>query len=108
MKTKPMIPPSVAEQAAKAIEYANDNQIILSLLYDMGLLPEQVEAGTREWGQMVNVIAHFKAAVELAQGTPCRYVIQADSPEQLRNRCEMAIAGHGIIMKAITPVAAKP
>lgn len=62
------LPPELKAQSDEAVAYANENPTILSLLYDMDLLPEQLQEGSYRWGQMINVIAHFKQAIEGAAG----------------------------------------
>jgi hypothetical protein len=50
--------------ARELIDYANANYVITSLLYDLDLMPEQVDDFSREWYRMLNVIGHFKQAIE--------------------------------------------
>lgn len=45
------------------VRFANANQVILSLLYDLNLLPEQLKEGSWRWGDMLNIIAHFEHAL---------------------------------------------
>jgi hypothetical protein len=62
MKTP--IPESVQIQVKEMIAYANDHGIILSLLYDLDLMPEQVDEGTPQWADMLNIISHFRTAID--------------------------------------------
>ena len=65
------LPPGVRLESDAAVRYANGNPTILSLLYDMDLLPEQVQPGSYRWAQMLNIIIHFKAAIEAAEAAMC-------------------------------------
>lgn len=60
------LPPALKKQSREAVAYANGNPIILSYLYDMDLMPEQLSEGSYRWGQMIGTISHFKAAIEAA------------------------------------------
>ena len=62
------LPPELKPISDEAVKYANANGTILSLLYDMNLMPEQLEEGSYRWGQMINIIDHFRAA--LSKPTP--------------------------------------
>lgn len=44
------------------LEFINSNSIAQSLLYDLDLLPEQIDRGTKEWAVMVNVVLHIRQA----------------------------------------------
>jgi hypothetical protein len=52
------------QRSDELVRYANKNSVIMSLLYDLDLMPEQVDEFTAEWFKMNNVIAHFKQAIE--------------------------------------------
>lgn len=46
---------------AQLYTYVNDQPILLSLLYNLNLLPEQVKDGSKEEYQMEQIVAHFVA-----------------------------------------------
>jgi hypothetical protein len=60
----------------------NENPILLSLLYDLDLLPEQVKSGTREEFMMLRI----KAAFAALEQPPKIQVVGSDrgsSPEKI-------------------------
>ena len=51
---------SLREQARKqAVAYANTEPSLLSLLYDLDLMPEQVKPYSKEEWQMMMIVAHW-------------------------------------------------
>lgn len=48
------------------LRYINATPVVLSLLYDLDLLPEQLERKTPRWMQMLCIASHFKAATSPA------------------------------------------
>ena len=48
--------------------YVNHNPRLLSLLYDIDMLPEQQEVGSRPWLQMLIIIAAFRELAEAKEG----------------------------------------
>ena len=55
-KTSKDMPPEVKEQYDETMAWANSNPIVLDLLYDLDLLPEQVTEGTKRWRDMVVIM----------------------------------------------------
>lgn len=49
---------------AKALKIISDSLALQSLLYDLDLLPEQLEKGTYEWRTMVIVAIAFQLGTE--------------------------------------------
>jgi hypothetical protein len=48
------------EQVKADFTKINEDPILFSLLYDLDLLPEQLEEGTPNWGMMLCIIEHWK------------------------------------------------
>lgn len=46
------------------LEAINQHFTIQSILYDLDLLPEQIERGTREWWMMSLIVMHMKSGCE--------------------------------------------
>lgn len=40
----------------------NHDPILMSLLYDLDLMPEQIKPGTKAWADMASIVAHWLAA----------------------------------------------
>lgn len=51
-------------QWAEFVKYANNSPTLLSLLYDLDLMPEQVKEGGSDHAKMLCIIAHFRSATE--------------------------------------------
>lgn len=51
-------------EADKLIAYANSRPKLVALLYDVDLLAEQLEVGSRPWLQMLIIIDHWRAMAE--------------------------------------------
>lgn len=47
---------------AKLLARINASPVTQSLLYDLGLLPEQLTEDSLEWGKMVRVVEHISRA----------------------------------------------
>jgi len=58
------MPELVKKQLQELRDFINDEMIVQSLLYDMNLLPEQLEEGSKEFAMMVNIVCHFKSFKE--------------------------------------------
>lgn len=54
------LPPDIKKQPEILVKYANENPLLMSLLYDLDLMPEQVSDGSKYWFDMINVIDHFQ------------------------------------------------
>lgn len=52
------------------VKYANDCHYLLSLLYDLDLMPEQVRKGSAGEAKMLCIIWHFKYAMEAMEAKP--------------------------------------
>ena len=48
---------------SQAVKLINKTPILLSLLYDLNLLPEQVKRGTKYEFYMLTTVEHFVAAM---------------------------------------------
>lgn len=48
----------------QAVALINKNTLLLSLLYDLNLMPEQVKSGTRQEAYMFAVVEHMMRAAE--------------------------------------------
>ena len=46
------------------LKWANKTPAVVSLLYDLNMLPEQLKEGTPEWSKMMLIIAHFNRAIK--------------------------------------------
>lgn len=57
------LPEHLKKQSDELVRYANTQPILLSLLYDMNLMPEQLKEGSFRWGEMCNIIGHFRQAL---------------------------------------------
>lgn len=44
--------------------YINEHPVLQSLLYDINLLPEQLERDSRHWGYMLAVVRHWQLQFE--------------------------------------------
>lgn len=44
------------------LTWINSSPVTISLLYDLGLMPEQVKEGSRKWGEMCMIAEHMRAA----------------------------------------------
>ena len=44
-------------QESNALAYINSKPALLSLLYDLDLLPEQLEEGSKDWNRMLILTA---------------------------------------------------
>ena len=44
----------------EALTYINNNPMLLSCLYDVNLLPEQLKRDSDDWKTMLKVVAKFK------------------------------------------------
>jgi hypothetical protein len=62
--SKREIPEELRQQVREACEWVCKSTVTFSVLYDLDRLPEQVEEGTREWGEMLIIVQHMKAAYE--------------------------------------------
>ncbi len=49
------------EQTKEMLSLINEDMLLQSLLYDLDLMPEQLETQSREWAQMACICAHWKA-----------------------------------------------
>jgi len=57
------------DNVKKCLEYINlEHPEILSLLYDLDLLPEQLEEGTKEFNMMIIITSHFMKLEERLKG----------------------------------------
>lgn len=61
------MPAGMKAKSDELVKFANSNPALLSLLYDLNLLPEQLQPGSWRWGDMLNVIAHFQSAITRAE-----------------------------------------
>ena len=52
--------PEQQEEVRQLKLYLNETPELLSLLYDIDLLPEQLEDGSREWFHMILIIEAWK------------------------------------------------
>lgn len=46
------------------LAYINSKAVLLSLLYDLDLLPEQIDHSSIKWAEMLTIAAHFKSHEE--------------------------------------------
>lgn len=70
MTQTPELPPELKARAQELIAFINNTPVVLSLLYDLNLLPEQLEERTKQWFDMLNIAAHFKTFQEQMEKTP--------------------------------------
>lgn len=70
------------------IGYANENATVLSLLYDLDLMPEQTHDKPEQYAMTLNVIAH------------CRK-IRADALRHAAGVCKVHAAGWGTVDPAV-------
>lgn len=74
-----------AETCQRLIQYAQATEAVMSLLYDLDLMPEQVTAGTHEYWKMISVITHFVEAQRAQDAELARLrAIEAKAREILR------------------------
>lgn len=66
-----------AEQCAAALEAVNTIPQLQSCLYDIGMLPEQLRRGSKEWDRMMQIAFHFRSAVSERRDTPSEAAIDA-------------------------------
>lgn len=45
------------------LHFINHTPLVLSCLYDIDMMPEQLDRGTREWRNMLIIAAHFRDAL---------------------------------------------
>jgi len=64
-KTEPT--EAVIQQGKEILKFINSSPTLLSLLYDLNLLPEQLEDYSEAWAKMMLVAVHFKHAIEHAK-----------------------------------------
>jgi hypothetical protein len=50
-------------EAQRLLKFANETPLLQSLLYDINLMPEQLEEGSRQWGYMLSIAEHFERAL---------------------------------------------
>lgn len=58
------MPEEIRKQYDEMIAWINSSLITKGLLYDLDLLPEQLEMGSRRWIEMVTIVAHMKQAYD--------------------------------------------
>ena len=58
------LPPEMAKRARDLIAWSAGQPGLISLLYDLGLLPEQLEECSEDWFDMVIIIAHWPVGLE--------------------------------------------
>lgn len=56
-------------EADALVAYVATNNRLASLLYDVDMLPETLEVGSRPWLQMLIIIAAFRELAEEKEGT---------------------------------------
>lgn len=65
----PELPPEIKELAQKLKIKINKTPGLLSVLYDLGWMPEQLDEGTREWGRMMMLAEAWPAPpVRIGEG----------------------------------------
>ena len=55
-------------EADQLVAYVATNNRLAALLYDVNLLPEETEVGSRPWLQMLIIIAAFRELAEEKEG----------------------------------------
>lgn len=76
------------ENVIELLHYINDTPALLSLLYDIDMLPEQLTEQTKPWGDMLIIAAHFRAHDRLIRDSfkaPSKPISQAVYDEVKRN-----------------------
>lgn len=58
------ITPEDREEMRSLSQWATQHPVLFSLLYDLNLLPEQVEEGSREQWRMLTTILHVRILIE--------------------------------------------
>lgn len=53
------------ENVRELLRYISDTPALLSLLYDIDMLPEQLTEFTKPWGDMLIISEHFRAHEQL-------------------------------------------
>jgi len=53
------------EQYNELITYLNNTPQVLSLLYDLDLLPEQLAKGSKDWHRMVKLLYYCKNTLNI-------------------------------------------
>jgi len=53
------------EQYNQLIAYLNNTPQVLSLLYDLDLLPEQLAEGSKDWNRMITLLYHCKNTLKI-------------------------------------------
>jgi hypothetical protein len=93
------LPADVLADAAKLTGWMSDNMTAQSLLYDLDLMPEQLESGSVKWFKMVNILAHMK---ELERQSTM------DEPQATYNHAERRAAAAGYVPDAAALAAKLP
>lgn len=61
----------LSDNVRELLCYISDTPALLSLLYDIDMLPEQLEKSTKSWGDMLIIAAHFRAHEQLIRKEIC-------------------------------------
>jgi hypothetical protein len=86
----------------EALDYANKTPELLSLLYDMDLMPEQVEEKTQDWTRMLILIERWRWKSGLTN-TPPESIRTPQSTEPLSEKGEMTLPiGMGFSLSPIS------
>lgn len=48
----------------KLLDFMNATPVVMSCLYDIDMMPEQLDRNSKDWWRMLVIIAHFHAAIE--------------------------------------------
>jgi hypothetical protein len=68
MSTKAKLPPEeVQAESSRLLGFINENMLLQSLLYDLDLMPEQLEQWSKQWFNMLNIADHFERAEQAAR-----------------------------------------
>lgn len=103
--TKKSLPNELLAKAAPLLELINADMTLQGLLYDLDLMPEQLEEGSKEWFDMVNIAAHFKVALH-APARPAA-ARECGAWEAVRNAAEACEELHGTSMPKAMRIAAR-
>ena len=55
------------EQCKAALAFINETPVVQSCLYDLDLMPEQLNRGSKEWDRMLLIVFHFREGLSACQ-----------------------------------------
>ncbi len=59
-KQTPELPAEIQQESRELLKFINSTPIMLSLLYDLNMMPEQLTERTKPWFDMLNIANHFR------------------------------------------------